>query len=356
MKSASLQKIKKSFIPILILAACLGILLSQSQFPNTQQTFVQGKEADARLHTEIIAETDQKRKSILRGIQWLRDFSKTDENLYYVFSDFVLLLHELSLNTSDPEISLLTKSYLRDSYTRAAPHLSRIFDKDQTGKWDFISTLRLSLLYNIEKDSFLQFYRSYLPKRNVRPYNRSFETALAKEDYDLLGDYIIDYSFLHYLLRDFPKLDISLPQDRFQEMIKRISELEFRYSIHSDPDDLYDQNYYVTHIAYVLTNYGEDPFPNSPLRTKLKTYLLELFKYVRQDADDMDLLAEFVHCLKYLGLGERDEVQEAENFLIQQQNPDGSWGTQEDFQGDPYDIMHPTWAVTTALHACSHCQ
>jgi hypothetical protein len=51
-----------------------------------------------------------------------------------------------------------------------------------------------------------------------------------------------------------------------------------------------------------------------------------------------------------LGLGQRAEVLEAINYLVSQQNPDGSWVKKRKKDDDPYDLFHPSWTSITALH------
>ena len=70
---------------------------------------------------------------------------------------------------------------------------------------------------------------------------------------------------------------------------------------------------------------------------------------IRHEGKDLDLLAEFVYCFRIYGKADRPDVQEAVTYMLDLQHGDGSWGTDEDFSGTLYQVMHPTWAVLTGL-------
>ncbi len=71
---------------------------------------------------------------------------------------------------------------------------------------------------------------------------------------------------------------------------------------------------------------------------------------MRSKTDDLDLLGEYVECMKIFGLGGNAEVIESLNYIVSQQNPDGSWVKTKSADKDPYDLFHPTWTSITALH------
>jgi len=80
-----------------------------------------------------------------------------------------------------------------------------------------------------------------------------------------------------------------------------------------------------------------------------------LYGYLREQFasafrfEDPGLVAEFVDVFRTLGFDERSDrmLCQGTRFLLQAQHADGSWGDIE--ADDPYDAIHPTWAVVDAL-------
>ena len=305
---------------------------------------------ESKLEKKIGEEKDPGKKAVLEGLLWVVRFVEEDERLDFVFSNYVLFLRELTLDKKDAFTSGIATDLIEEAFTRIKPRLGDVFPKSNYGKWDFISVLPFINQFDVDKEFYLDYYVSSLPKKHKRPYKKSFAKGVKTINYDLLGDYLIDYSFLHCLNVDFPEHGLDLPEDKFDLFMEKAGKLKFIHDHGSDEDDYFDQNYYVTHIVYVATDYGHIDMKDEDLKDRVSKYLEDNLYYVRHDVKDIDLTAEFVHCLKLLGHGEDKAVQEAVEYLISIQKEDGSWGEKDDFEGDFYDQFHPTWAVVSALH------
>jgi len=307
------------------------------------------QEAHDKLVKKLKITTDPELRAILAGQRWLIEFIEKDRNFFYTFTDFLQMINELRTYQKDPLVVEVADALIQNCLSRAQGQLSNIFGPTTYDKWEYISIISLLYDNNYTKEKYFRFYQSQFTDIPDTLYEESFQSAFDDLNYDLMGDYIIDASFLHYIKLRVKDLPLDLPEDFFLDYIDILEDIEFVHSFDGDVDGYYDQNYFVTHIAFVLNDYGSLPMPKTKLAKKTERYLLEQFDTIRQKVDDLDLLAEFVHCLKYFGHGDTPKVREAIQFLLGKQHPDGSWGTNEDFSGDPYDVMHPTWSVLTSI-------
>jgi hypothetical protein len=85
---------------------------------------------------------------------------------------------------------------------------------------------------------------------------------------------------------------------------------------------------------------------------KAAHYIQESFSKV-YNLGYIDLLAEYIQCLKIIQpliKNSTKEISKYEQFLLDQQRSDGSWGNDRSDNGDPYTVFHPTWAVLTAIN------
>ncbi len=304
-----------------------------------------------KIELKLLTEEDSVRRSVLKGLAWAVRFVEDDENLDFVFSSYVLMLRELTLREDDEFMSGLASDLIREAFDRIVPRLDNAFPAHNSGKWDFISILPFIYQFDVDDRPFLEFYDRQFTMAHMPAYSETFEHALETYDYDLLGDYLIDYTFLHFLNVTRPEHGFDLPEDRFDAFIDDVSRLPLIHDCDSDETDYYNLNYYVTHIVFVVTDYGRVEMKDEALKTLMVDYLQENLETVVNDVEELELMAEFIHCLNMLGHGDSQDVSMTIEKLIEAQHEDGSWGTEEDFAGDPYDQLHPTWAVMTALHS-----
>lgn len=312
---------------------------------------IEGMDPVEQIEMKLLHEQDEKKVAVLRGLLWVVEFMEEDKHFDFVFSDYLLFLREFTLDEDDEFTPRIAVRLIGDAFVRAESRLKKVFPASTSGKWDYISIIPFIYQFNVAPGPYLKFYSKRFPEKKKRPYKKTFSFAVKKYDYDLLGDYLIDYSFLHFLNEDYPGHNMSLPKDRFEEFVEHVSTLEFIYDRFSVWDSYHDQNYFITHIVYVATNYGQEEMENEELEKRVLVYLKDNLEFVRYDVGDIDLLAEFAHCLNLLGRGEDPDVQESVDYLFSEQNEDGSWGTETDFKGDFYDQFHPTWAVATAIYS-----
>jgi len=115
-----------------------------------------------------------------------------------------------------------------------------------------------------------------------------------------------------------------------------------------DKEMFRDDVYLATHVAYVLCEYGR-----VRLHREDAPWVYDYLERVFPDllaTRDVELVAEVVDVYRCLGLDEARSplMEEGTRFLMEAQNPDGSWGRPE-AESEPYRAIHDTWCATNAL-------
>lgn len=305
-----------------------------------------------RIDISLKSKKSEETRAILNGLKWCVEFTANEERFDYIFSDYVQMLAELAQNRTDPDIESFATRLIKHAMERAQYRFSSIFPLTPAGKWDFISIIPALCKFNIDKKLFFDYFTFNFELVRHDPYDLTFEQAVVAHDCDLLGDVLIDYSYLDNVHLQCGKPDYNLPENDFSARIQKVIHLPFRYSFGSGEDDYSDQNYYITHLVFVMTHYGDTPLENGEFpafKHRILNYLLGHFHTIRYQVDDLDLLAEFAQCLKMYGKENIPMVKEAVRYLLSKQLKDGSWQDPDENYEDPYDEFHPTWAVMSAL-------
>jgi len=111
--------------------------------------------------------------------------------------------------------------------------------------------------------------------------------------------------------------------------------------------DFIDTVYAITHLVYTLNDYSV--YNLSP---RLLPQEFEFLKANLKEAiamEDPEMLGEFLDCLKSFGLRDSHKlIRTGMDYLLSQQNPDGSWGNVEAAE-DIYLIYHSTWTAIDGL-------
>ena len=114
----------------------------------------------------------------------------------------------------------------------------------------------------------------------------------------------------------------------------------------NDNADFYWAIYAVTHVVYTLNDYSE--YRLSPRRLPDEYAFLKLNLRNVIEMEDAESMGELLDSLKAFGLSSNhDLIAQGENFLLAQQNSDGSWGSPS--HEDIYGRYHPTWTAIDGL-------
>lgn len=110
--------------------------------------------------------------------------------------------------------------------------------------------------------------------------------------------------------------------------------------------DFYDTVYTVTHIVYTLNDYSV--YQLSPRLLPQEFAFLKENLHEAIDMEDPEMVGEFLDSLKAFGLKDGHPLMRAGmDYLLSEQNPDGSWGDTE--TEDTYQRYHPTWTAIDGL-------
>lgn len=110
--------------------------------------------------------------------------------------------------------------------------------------------------------------------------------------------------------------------------------------------EFYDTVYAITHIIYTLNDYSV-----YLLRPR---WLPQEFAFLKEnlkeaiEMEDAEMVGEFLDALRAFGLKDTHPlIQKGVEYLLAQQNLDGSWGDME--AGGVYQRYHPTWTAIDGL-------
>jgi hypothetical protein len=290
---------------------------------------------------------EKTRTAVIKGLLWLLDFVQDHGNFTFIFTNYIPMLYEVSVINDDRTIKNIARRLIKNDSLRGGAHLHDIFDKDNIQ--DIILMIGILERINAPADKYIDYYNKNLWAYDGEKCRREFYGAVRAMDYDKLTDVICDYSHFRFAYKSKKNTLLRLPKDYRGEFLKKCAALPFKHAA-DDESGYHDQNYYATHVVFFITGYGEYRAPDTALTRKLRKYLSDNLRFVRTQADDLDLVGEYVECLKIFGFGGREEVRESINYIVSRQNPDGSWVKNDGKEKDPYDFFHPSWTSITALH------
>lgn len=131
----------------------------------------------------------------------------------------------------------------------------------------------------------------------------------------------------------------------YPEVLQWISQMR-PYPTPVNQAEFDDVSYAITHVVYTLNDYGK--YRLSP------AWLPQEFNYLRtnirvaEQYQDWETVGEFMDTLRAFGHDEADhELRAGLNYLLSNQNPDGSWGKMNDT--DIYTRYHSTWTAIDGL-------
>ena len=356
-------KLAALLVTVLIGALSYLLLLPPDSYERYRQVPQQGLQIQAmdlqhnqaiesQIRESLKQTSDPKEAAILGGLHWLLGFIDKQDNFEAVFSDFIILSAELARAEKRPLQRQVATQLLNATLARGAQQLSQLFPADNEGLWDFIGILQVAWASEVHRTAYVDFYQRQFASVDKLEYDSelSFAESITKANYEVIGDYLIDTSFLYYFRQKYPGSDIHLPPEQFETYLQQLTQFDYNLSHQYASNEFSDLAYLATHVVLVLTNYGELAVIEGDNTKKVARYIDASYQDVRFKLGDIDLLAEYLQCLKILFKGNEPRVENTEEFLLSLQRSDGSWGSLKDFTEEPYIQFHPTWAVLTGLN------
>ncbi len=296
---------------------------------------------------EIAQCSDERYLAVLRGFRWCVAFCDDDSKFDFTFSNYVVMLDELTRYRARPALAGIVHTLIVREFERALPRFSTIFATDADGYEDFISILPIAYRHQVPVKPLKEFASHHFGA--VTPINRlhEFRQAEKKRDYDRLTDLVVWAAFVNMAYGWHVDRDFTMPPDNYPTIMAECAAIPF--AARFDQDAYHDQNYYATHVLLALKHYGQRAVLASVTADKVFFYLASNYDAVRHRVGDFDLLCEYLYCFRQFAPEGVQFISEGESYVLSQQREDGSWGTAEDFEGDPYDQLHPTWTAITLL-------
>jgi hypothetical protein len=104
--------------------------------------------------------------------------------------------------------------------------------------------------------------------------------------------------------------------------------------------------YAITHVVYTLNDYSTYKLSTEGLTAEFDFLLASINKII--DMEDPETVGEMLDSLRAFGLrNEHESIQRGQEYLLDSQNSDGSWGDMD--VEDIYDRYHPTVTALNGL-------
>lgn len=320
---------------------------------NPAQTLIYYNQVEKLIRDKLKLKLSQKEASILKALKWVIIFADKDINFDFLSSNFLIFLHEMTLRKERKHQKEVAELFLKTSLARAYKKLESLYPKTSDAAWKFIALLPITEKYPEFKQKFRDFYTQQfasLPKAEFEQDKINYSKAIKNKSYQAIYDYLISASFLHYYLQNSKTPVGDLPEDYFLEALKELEVINYDLNLALSDMKFIDLGYLATHVMLVLTNYGSLPIKDSLNKQKAQAYIEATLNKVRHELGYLDLLAEYIQCLKIVKPDGDLRIAKFEKLLFDLQRNDGSWGNEESINADPYTAFHPTWAVLTALN------
>jgi hypothetical protein len=299
------------------------------------------------LDREIAQCSDERYLAVLRGLRWCVAFCDDDSKLDCTFSNYLMMLEELTLYRLHPAMAGIVHTLIVREFERALPRFSTIFPPDADGYDQFIYILPVAYRHQVPAKPLKEFASHHFA--TVTPVDRlhEFRQAAKKRDYGRLTDLLVWATYLNMAYRCQADRDFTLPPDNYLTIMTECASIPFVARFNQEAYSY--QNYYATHVLLALNHYSQRPLIASVSADKVFFYLAGSYNTVRYRVGDLDLLCEYLYSFRQFRLGGAQFISEGEQYVLSQQREDGSWGTPEDFGSAPYYQFHPTWTAITLL-------
>lgn len=202
--------------------------------------------------------------------------------------------------------------------------------------------------FGLDVSNYLNEVREVLPRMNEHFKNRGpWQRAMFAEYYDRFSLQKPPLLRQHIEMRG-GVIARRLPADKYDQPYKDKSGRTRRPTQNS---------YDLTHEVFVAFNYGlqrtQDRFGPQELAYTREVLPVLVRRYVSEG--NPDLAAEMISCMTYLGYHDDPAYREGLDYLLDSQNPNGTWGDYERYRQyygrylDQHVYLHTTMVACRAL-------
>ena len=316
-------------------------------------------------HWKTCWEPHKRKGAVLKGIQFIFKLAQDKENFDYFGNDIIQCFYDIAKVTGEP-IRSQSLMFLEQVGNRWKDELTAEgWKEDKDGKptvQEIINVVigmycleRIAISHKFKKEVMecvsiynATDYYGWDPDTENAPTEKTqlpTEKRQLKSPYRIMSNALI-HSFFAY------KAGVVLGTS-FVNVLKHLP--EFRpYKGHDmlEWEDYFDQCYMITHVIFVLSNWGE-------LSLDQNMFPHEYFFIIRNlpihmYTGDIHLVSEFLECLRIFGTPDSsDLIQKGITLLLENQNVDGSWDSNKGT--DAYTQYHATMCACQAMLAHRYC-
>ncbi|MDF1661394.1 MAG: hypothetical protein P1V97_06460 [Planctomycetota bacterium] len=277
-----------------------------------------------------------RRGSYVKAYDWMVKDSKDPERMVEYGSDFLQFFYEIKSSAGDKE---LRERAAKDGLNQAKRCLAYFKKKKDLTLveevTEAIAFLALAREFGVKKEASFLYSKVNLAMKTMS-FRALFNLSKGERSNDAedLCDAVIAFHFARRAgLQEGKGLKWAMSQAR-----------AYKYDAKAtDEDFLLAQDNLVTHVIYVMSDYGRVTLKASNYKAEL-AYMRAAFKRVYRD-EDVEGVAEFIDSSRILGIKDSDPmIRKGLRWLMTVQKADGSFG-----EGDEYDVYHSTWTALNAL-------
>lgn len=277
-----------------------------------------------------------RRASYVKAYNWMVKDSKKPERMAEYGSDFLQFFYEIKSSAADKDLRERAAKDGLDQAKRCLAYFKKKKDLVLVEEvTEAIAFLALAREFGVKKEAAFLY-----SKVNVAMKTMSFRALFnirkgeRSDDPEDLCDAVIAFHFARRAgLQEGAGLKWAMGQARAYKYNNKID----------DEDVLLAQDNLVTHVIYVMSDYGRVTLKASNYKAEL-AYMRDAFKRVYKE-EDVEGVAEFIDSSRILGIKDSDPmIKKGLAWLLSVQKADGSFG-----DGDEYDIYHSTWTALNAL-------
>ncbi len=292
------------------------------------------------------SELSRRDEAVMRGLDWMASYLASPGHIDEVGVDAVQLFAEVATTAANNQLRARARIHGREVATRVSPHY-RTVALDAETLLELLDLLTWLKALNVESPALLARAReAYGTYDDFWAIAETSDVNMRKDE-DSIYAALIDSYIIERVHFTAPKLFTM--RSELPRLLRFLAKRDYTSGLLDDDWDVFqDHAYLLTHVIYVLSDYGRIPFEPKQVPWVMR-FLRDNFDYALVE-EDVELIGEFIDIFRATGRTEANDamVRQGTAFLLASQHDDGSWGEVEK-SDDAYDIIHYTWCAVSGL-------